>query len=176
MARDSEIVAERRRRLREWLDDRFGGSQASFLADAKKRGHSINQGELSGLLRTKSFSENRARKLEIQAAMPKGHLISPLQPHAIPAPLSRIPRANDDAEAIRIALESLALSVFRSSQGAAAIFLDDATAAAKARHFSAEHGFLAGLVNIAREVRSEEVAAGKARQRAGSAARTKPEK
>lgn len=176
MARDTEIVAERRRRLRDWIADRFGGSQASFLADAKNRGHPINQGELSGLLRTKSFSENRARKLEIQAEMPKGHLVSPLQPQASASPLSRIPRAGDDAEAVRIGLESLALSVFRGSRGAAAIFLEDVTATSEARHFSTEHGFLAGLVNIAREVQSEEVTAGKARPRADSAARTKPGK
>lgn len=178
MARDTEIVAERRRRLREWIAERFGGSQAAFLADAKKRGHLINQGELSGLLRTKSFSERRARKLEIQADMPVGHLVPSLQPpdSAGTAPLSRIPRKGDDAEAIRIGLESLALAVFRASQGAASIFLEDVVDAAKARHFSAEHGFLAGLVDIARGVQSEEATAGKARRRAGSAGRTKPGK
>lgn len=176
MPRDSEIVALRRKRLRDWIADRFEGSQASFRADAKKRGHTINQGELSALLRTKSFSEKRARKLEIQAGMSKGFLVSPLPVQASPAPLIRIPRAGDDAEAIRIGIESLALSVFRGSQGVAALFLDDVMASAKERNFSTEHGFLAGLVSIAREVQSEEAAAGKARPRGDSAARTKPEK
>lgn len=78
MARDTETVAARRQRLREWIAERFGGSQVAFLADAAQRGAPINQGELSGLLRTKPFGERRAIKLEKQAAMPEGYLARPL--------------------------------------------------------------------------------------------------
>lgn len=78
MAKDTETVAARRQRLREWIAERFSGSQVAFLADAAKRGQRINQGELSGLLRSKPFGERRAIKLEKQAAMPDGYLAHPL--------------------------------------------------------------------------------------------------
>lgn len=105
---------------------------------------------------------------------PLAILDGPLKSNADTAPLSRIPRKGDDAEAIRIGLESLALAAFRTSRGAASIFLQDVVETAKARQFSTEHGFLAGLVGIARGVQSEEAAAGKARRRGDSAGRTKP--
>ena len=64
-----EIVQNRRARLRQWIDQHCAGSQAQFVA---KTG--INQGELSGLLRAKSFGEKKARTLEAQAGMPVGWL------------------------------------------------------------------------------------------------------
>ncbi|MDR3445961.1 hypothetical protein [Dyella sp.] len=69
MTPDNPVVAYRRRRLKEWIDSRFGGVQSEFIASA-----GVNQGELSGLLRTKSFGEKRARRLEEQAGMPVGYL------------------------------------------------------------------------------------------------------
>lgn len=41
---DSQIVALRRRNLRKWIDDEFGGVQAKFIAVTE-----INQGEVSSL-------------------------------------------------------------------------------------------------------------------------------
>lgn len=67
---ESMEIALRRRRLRQWIDDHFEGSQVRFLADCAKRGHEMNQGELSGLLSQKSFGEKKARKLEAAAEMP----------------------------------------------------------------------------------------------------------
>lgn len=64
-----DVVATRRNRLRLWIKDNFGGVPARFI-DAT----GINQGELSGLLNTKSFREKKARKLETQAGMPDGWL------------------------------------------------------------------------------------------------------
>lgn len=69
MTTDTPVVACRRRRLGEWIDTHFGGVQAEFVAAT-----GINQGELSGLLRTKSFGEKKARSLECQAKMPAGYL------------------------------------------------------------------------------------------------------
>lgn len=75
MTKDTDIVAARRRNLKRWIDQHFNGNQASFLAGiAERTGEKANQGELSGLLGTKSFGEKKARKLEIQASMPFMHL------------------------------------------------------------------------------------------------------
>lgn len=80
---DTPIVAARRKRLQEWLDQHFEGSQAAFVTAT-----GINQGELSLLLKSKSFGERRAASLEALAKMPPGHLVSPLteqQPAQAPA-------------------------------------------------------------------------------------------
>ncbi|MBU2049658.1 MAG: helix-turn-helix transcriptional regulator [Gammaproteobacteria bacterium] len=66
---DSPLVSRRRARLQQWINERHGGSQASFVAATQ-----INQGELSGLLKKKSFGEKRASSLEQQAGMPPGFL------------------------------------------------------------------------------------------------------
>lgn len=68
------IVANRRARLRQWIDEHCGGSQAQFIATTADGDKQINQGELSGLLRSKSFGEKKARALERQAGMPSGYL------------------------------------------------------------------------------------------------------
>ncbi len=69
---DPPVVALRRERLRWWIDNRCDGSQAKFIAQS-----GINQGELSGLLRSKSFGEKRAYSLEQAARMPEGFLVAP---------------------------------------------------------------------------------------------------
>jgi len=75
---DSPIVSLRRRRLQEWIDQKFGGRQASLIADIEARtSQKVNQGELSLILQgKKSFGEKKARKLELQAGMIPGHLDS----------------------------------------------------------------------------------------------------
>ncbi|MBA0223224.1 helix-turn-helix transcriptional regulator [Stenotrophomonas maltophilia] len=70
---DTPTVAARRERLQQWIAEHHGGSQASFAAAT-----GINQGELSGLLKRKSFGEKRAASLEEIAGMPHGYLLSPL--------------------------------------------------------------------------------------------------
>lgn len=70
-ADETDVVARRRLNLKAWIDERFKGVQAAFV---DKTG--INQGELSGLLRAKSFGEKKARALEKQAGMPDGWLDS----------------------------------------------------------------------------------------------------
>lgn len=69
-------VENRRHQLRRWIEVHFDGNQAAFGASTADGEHQINQGELSGLLRTKSFGEKRARRLEAQANMPPGYLDS----------------------------------------------------------------------------------------------------
>ena len=68
-----DIVTNRRLKLQHLIDTAFGGSQASFIAKTD-----INQGELSGLLRNKSFGEKKARKIEQQAGVNSGYLDSPI--------------------------------------------------------------------------------------------------
>jgi SOS-response transcriptional repressor LexA len=62
---NSEIVSRRRKRLKDWIDRHHEGLQAGFV---ERTG--INQGELSGLLKSKSFGEKKARSLEKLAGMP----------------------------------------------------------------------------------------------------------
>lgn len=64
----------RRRQLRKWIDQHFGGSQTQFILSTNDGEKQINQGELSGLLGKKSFGEKRARRLEVQAKMPSFYL------------------------------------------------------------------------------------------------------
>lgn len=68
-----DIVANRRLKLQHLIDTQYGGSQAAFALKTE-----INQGELSGLLRNKSFGEKKARKLEQLAALPSGYLDYPI--------------------------------------------------------------------------------------------------
>jgi 3,4-dihydroxy 2-butanone 4-phosphate synthase/GTP cyclohydrolase II len=69
-------AATRRRMLKKWIDDRFNGRQSAFLEDIASRHHEkpLNQGELSSLLKDKSFGEKKARTLESQAEMPPRYL------------------------------------------------------------------------------------------------------
>lgn len=62
---NDSVTLTRRQRLKQWIDEHYGGKQAAFVASVE-----INQGELSGLLRNKHFGEKRARSLEQQAGMP----------------------------------------------------------------------------------------------------------
>ena len=59
------ITELRRANLRQWIDERCGGRQALFAQTAV-----VNPGELSALLKNKSFGEKKARKIEQAAAMP----------------------------------------------------------------------------------------------------------
>ena len=59
------ITELRRANLRQWIDERCGGRQALFAQTA-----GVNPGELSALLKNKSFGEKKARKIEQAAAMP----------------------------------------------------------------------------------------------------------
>lgn len=76
----NQAADNRRRRLRQWIDERFGGSHSAFIASTNDGEKQINQGELSGLLRNKSFGEKRARRLEEQAKMPAFYLERPDDP------------------------------------------------------------------------------------------------
>lgn len=60
-----DIAALRRHNLRQWIIEQHGGQQVQFAAAA-----SINQGELSSLLKNKSFGEKKARKIEQSVGMP----------------------------------------------------------------------------------------------------------
>lgn len=71
---DSPVVANRRSQLQRWIDIHHGGSQKSLIAHTNDGKRQLNQGELSGLLKNKSFGEKKARALETQAGMPAGYL------------------------------------------------------------------------------------------------------
>lgn len=81
--------------------------------------------------------------------------------------------AAEDVMALQIGLESLLNSILEHTPGAAATFLQDLRAGAKQHKLSLQQGLLAGLVDIADEVRTAEAEVAQVRRRAGSAARTK---
>jgi len=68
------VVTNRRRQLAKWIDEKFDGSHTAFIASTHDGEKQLNQGELSALLRNKSFGEKRARSLEVQAGMPISYL------------------------------------------------------------------------------------------------------
>lgn len=76
----NDAADRRRSQLKRWIDELFGGSQAAFVASTNDGKTQVNQGELSGLLKAKSFGEKRARRLELQAGMPPGYLDSATAP------------------------------------------------------------------------------------------------
>lgn len=82
---DTPTVAARRLRLQQWIAEHHGGSQASFAAST-----GVNQGELSGLLKRKSFGEKRAASLEELAGMPAGYLTSPSSETPNNKPISNV--------------------------------------------------------------------------------------
>lgn len=90
---DDPAIANRRARLREWIDTHFGGSHTLFIASTNNGEKQMNQGELSALLRNKTFGERRARSLEIMAHMPTRYLDSSFDekgaPSTSPAHLAR---------------------------------------------------------------------------------------
>ena len=65
MGIETKMSDLRRDNLRSWIDKHCDSSQAKFIDQTD-----INQGELSGLLRDKSFGEKKARSLEEKAKMP----------------------------------------------------------------------------------------------------------
>jgi phage repressor protein C with HTH and peptisase S24 domain len=64
-----DIQSIRRARLAQLIKEKFENSQAKFVA-----GTGQNQGEVSALLKNKSFGEKKARKIEIDCAIPVGWL------------------------------------------------------------------------------------------------------
>lgn len=73
-----KTVLNRRKKLRAWIDANCGGAQVDFITQCANRAYEISQGELSGLLRAKSFGEKKARAIERGAGMPTGYLDSPV--------------------------------------------------------------------------------------------------
>jgi phage repressor protein C with HTH and peptisase S24 domain len=75
---NEKLIKNRRLRLRQWIDENLDGVPARLVELID-----INQGELSGLLRSKSFGEKKARSIEIKAGMPSGWLDS-VENYSIP--------------------------------------------------------------------------------------------
>jgi len=73
----------RRARLALLIKDRFDGSQAKFVELTGE-----NQGEVSALLRDKSFGEKKARKIELKCNLPMGWLDLPLNASGRPGSIS----------------------------------------------------------------------------------------
>ena len=86
-----DTIANRRLRLAQLIDERFGGSQAAFVDHTNE-----NQGEVSALLKNKSFGEKKARSLEQKCGLPSGWLDEVAGSHdentkTAPKPMGRVP-------------------------------------------------------------------------------------
>ncbi|MCF7530143.1 bifunctional 3,4-dihydroxy-2-butanone-4-phosphate synthase/GTP cyclohydrolase II [Neisseria lisongii] len=96
------ITELRRCNLRQWIDRHYAGQQSRFVEAI-----AINQGELSALLKNKSFGEKKARKIEAAAGMPpmwldNEHLSTPPNTHEqseMNTPISTIPEILADIKA-----------------------------------------------------------------------------
>lgn len=109
METDRPEVARRRKNLAFIIDRYYGGSQALFVNET-----GINQGELSALLKNKSFGEKKARKLEKDAGIPHGLLDQrDLNAFPLPGPVTKEMLADApelsklfDSEKLRLTLHS----------------------------------------------------------------------
>ena len=137
----AEIVAARRARLWEWIVKYHDKKQASFIRSTNPR---INQGELSGLLKDKSFEQKRAFSLEKQAGMPPGYLANPLDK------VDATVQAENDIVAIQMIVESLATAL-REVPAAARAFSAHLSARSEADHFSDLRGMVATVIGIAQQ-------------------------
>lgn len=137
----AEVVAARRARLADWIKTRHGNVQASFIRATNPR---INQGELSGLLKGKSFEQKRAFSLEKQAGMPQGYLANPLDK------VDATVQAENDIAAIKMIVESLATAL-REVPAAARAFCAHLSARSDAEHFSDLRGMVATVIGIAQQ-------------------------
>lgn len=80
-----QIQDIRRARLAQLIQEKYEGSQAKFVDETGE-----NQGEVSGLLRTKAFGEKKARKLEEKCGLPRGWFdIDPATETATETPAAR---------------------------------------------------------------------------------------
>lgn len=137
----ADVVAARRQRLRHWIDVHCEGKQANFIRSTKPQ---INQGELSGLLGTKSFEQKRAFSMERQTpGMPRGYLAYPLERVDASA------QADNDMTAIQMIVESLAFALRENLPSAARTFADHLSERVKEDKFSELRGMIASVRGIA---------------------------
>lgn len=178
---EQQIVAARRARLREWIGERFSGSQADYIREAAGRGERIDQSELSRLLADKSFGEKKARKLESQSRMPPGYLVHPIDSTGAG---SGNPRqiftaeqvAGADAFALQLAVQSFVTAMLNRVPGTAGVFRDYLQEAAKQAGLEIDSGLLASFFGIADEALDAEAAAAQALQRARAHGGRRPRK
>jgi hypothetical protein len=156
----AEIVAARRKRLRDWIAQHHKGSQASFIRATNPQ---INQGELSGLLKDKSFEQKRALKLEKQAGMPTGYLANPLD--TVDATI----QAENDIAAIQMIVQSLAYSLRENLPSAARAFASHLSERSREEKFSDLRGMVASVIGIAQQDQSTAAASDQLASRRGSA-------
>lgn len=142
-----EIQDIRRMRLAELIKENYRGSQSRFVDETGE-----NQGEVSALLKNKSFGEKKARKLEEKCGLPAGWLDQPPAPseevvgETIPRtpPSSSTFRIVESVERARVALiyatpeEIDLLTCFRQATdlGKGIIQISAATAEKKLTHLA----------------------------------------
>ncbi|WP_136419953.1 hypothetical protein [Herbaspirillum sp. ST 5-3] len=114
-----DIQDIRRARLAQLIQERYG-SQAQFIEQTNE-----NQGEVSALLRDKSFGEKKARKLEKKCGLPAYWLDGDMAPISASTQAREVARAFDlltpkQQGAVITMIESYGLTVTRHEAGTAA--------------------------------------------------------
>jgi SOS-response transcriptional repressor LexA len=113
METDRPEVARRRKNLAFIIDRYYGGSQALFVSQT-----GINQGELSALLKNKSFGEKKARKLENDVGIPLGLLDQKdLEAFPLPGPITKEMLANAPEFSKLFDSEKLSFTLHSSEPG-----------------------------------------------------------
>jgi hypothetical protein len=99
-----DIQSIRRARLAQLITEKYHGSQAAFV-DATN----ANQGEVSALLKNKSFGEKKARKIEADCGAPVGWLDTPKdeEPRRVVTHIVPMPRPTDVERAFTQELSAL---------------------------------------------------------------------
>lgn len=102
-----DIQSTRRARLAQLIAERYNGSQAEFIEAT-----TANQGEVSALLKNKSFGEKKARKIEGECGVPTGWLDTPIGGEAEkPLPhLVAVPKSADSDKAFALEVATLVTS------------------------------------------------------------------
>jgi hypothetical protein len=102
-----DIQSIRRARLAQLIADKYHGSQAAFV-DATN----ANQGEVSALLKSKSFGEKKARKIEGECGVPAGWLDTPLDGETEKplVHLVAVPKSTDRDRAFALEVSTLVTS------------------------------------------------------------------
>jgi phage repressor protein C with HTH and peptisase S24 domain len=124
MSLEDAMPALRREKLKKWIEDNLAGSQAKFVEIT-----GINQGELSALLKEKSFGEKKARKLEAQAGMPDFYLDTPIvDAEAKPRPMfsrtGRMPLVEIDEQSEFVAIKRVDLKISAGISGYSIDYID----------------------------------------------------
>jgi hypothetical protein len=182
MPKKNPHAEARRKLLADWLEANFPpgpdgkGSQRAFIDHAAKRGHVVNQGELSAILSgKKSFAETKARTYELAGGMPEGTLSPDAQRQPQPVKATKAEKQGElDIVALQVMVNGLVNALISSTPTAARHFRENvekqiaAIRREKYPWFSELQGVVAPALGNARRVQEALEGADQQQSRRGS--------